>query len=781
MKTLLIIFACSIFFQGWALAQTVTQTVKGKVTDQVTQEELIGVTVTLIGSDPIIGSVTGLDGTFTLKNVPVGRHSFEFRMIGYESSVAREILVSSGKELVLDMALGEAITTLDEIVVTYTADKNKAINEMIAVSGRQFTVEETQRYAGGLNDPARLVTSFAGVASPSISSNGISVRGNSPSGLLWRIEGVEVPSPNHFADLSVAGAGLLTALSSQVLNNSDFMTGAFPAEYGNATSGVFDMKLRSGNPSKREHTAQIGVLGVDFATEGPFKKGKGSTYLLNYRYSTLALVSPLLPDDSGVLKYQDLSYKVDLPTKNAGKFSFWGLGAYDGVNMNVPDSTEWEPDTDRDNSQTSMYMYASGLNHKINIGDKALLQTSLAASGHGMTFDEQYVQDNLEERVTADVQKNNYKLTLQSSLSTFWGDKHYNKSGFYVNYLGYDLDIMHEKSQDSVLSTYVNSRGNAALFQFYSQSQFELSHKFTLNAGFHSQYFQLNKGLTFEPRVSLKYQLSPKSNLAAAYGMHSKTESLGLYFIRDEQGYEPNRGLKFMKSQHFVLSYNTQLNEYIGLSIEPYYQYLTNIPVALDGYVSTINNQDNLFFNELLVSEGTGKNIGVDVTLEHYLKNGFYGLLTASVFDSKYTANDGIERNTRLNKNYVFNAVFGKEWQVGRHNNDIFSANIRLNYLGGNRAEAVDLSRSIEQQEVVYGETDGGLSFSERFRDTPIWSYTVSYRKNKPNYSSVWSLQVLNASTAQEHDYNSFNVQTQKVDRNYLGIMVPNLSYKIEF
>ena len=254
MKKLFIISIIILLVKGWSNAQTITQTVQGKVTDQTTLEPILGATIILSGSDPVQGTTAGLDGTFILEDVPVGRQSFEFRMMGYEGHIACEILVSSGKEVVLDIQLKEETSSLDEVVVVYKTDKNKAINEMAAVSSRQFTVEETQHYAGGMNDPARLVSSFAGVATPSVSSNGISVRGNSPAGLLWRVEGVEVPSPNHFADLSIAGAGVLTAMSSQVIGNSDFMTGAFPAEYGNATSGVFDMNLRSGNSSHKEQS-----------------------------------------------------------------------------------------------------------------------------------------------------------------------------------------------------------------------------------------------------------------------------------------------------------------------------------------------------------------------------------------------------------------------------------------------------------------------------------------------------------------------------------------------
>jgi hypothetical protein len=781
MKKLIAIAICMISFSLWSNAQTLTQTVKGSVTDQTTREALVGAHIILVGSDPIKGTTVGLDGTYNLADVPVGRQSLEFRMVGYQPLLVTEILVTSGKEVIQNIALKQEATVLDEIVVSYQAASDQALNEMVALSGKQFTVEETQRYAGGLNDPARLVSSFAGVATPSVSNNGISVRGNSPSGLLWRIEGVEVPSPNHFADLTIAGAGALTVLSSQTMTNSDFLTGAFPAEYGNASSGVFDINLRSGNGSQNEHSLEAGLLGVGFATEGPFRQGSKATYLLNYRYSTLGLIGVFLPDDAGILKYQDLSFKVKMPTKNAGTFSLWSLGAYDAIDVEALEAEEWQSKQDRENSQTSMYMFASGLNHKLALNSRMFLNSSLAFSGHGLSFKEQYLDDELQAIPQSDAEKNHYKLTLQSSLTTYFGEDHFNNSGFYLNSLGYDMDIDNAESIGALPRNIIKGKGQSLFFQFYSQSQFSLSHRLNMNVGFHTQYFQLNNEFTFEPRVSVNYKLSPKSNLALGYGLHSRIEPLALYFVSDDQGNQPNRDLKLMKSNQVVLSFNSMLSDHLKLRIEPYYQYLNQVPVAADGYVSTLNITDNLFFNQVLISEGTGRNVGVDVTLERYLDNGFYYMLTGSVFDSKYTANDGIQRNTRFNKNYVVNGLIGKEWPVGRNKNNSISANVRVNYLGGNRIEAIDPGKSVEAQDVVYGETGGTLSFADNHKDTPISSFTVSYRKNKKKYSSVWSLQVLNSGQTEEFDKHIFNTNTQMVETEYSSVVIPNLSYRIEF
>jgi hypothetical protein len=761
-----------------AISQTATQTVRGRVYDNTTKKPLPFSTIVVLDTEPTIGTTSDAEGNFSLENVPVGRRNFEIRMVGYEKYQTNELMVTTGKEVILDIGMEEKATELEEVVVK--VNKDAPLNTMASLSSRQFTVDETQRYAGGIDDPARLASSFAGVTTPSVTSNGISVRGNNPDGVLWRIEGVEVSNPNHFANLTVAGGGALTAISSNMMGNSDFFTGAFPAEYGNALSGVFDIKLKTGNSSKREYTLQAGVIGVDFATEGPFVKGNNASYNLNYRYSTMALISPILPDDAGILKYQDLSFKTNFPTKNAGTFTYWGIGALDGQEMQAADSSEWTSAFDRDNSQTSLHMFATGLSHKIRLNPSTFLNTTLSASGNGLSHNEQRLDYSLQEHPQSKAENNTWRYTIQSAINKRFSQKHRNRTGFTYNYLGYNINIEQSVEEGTAPVKIANERGNSGLLQVYTQSKINLLPQLKLNVGINMQYFMLNENYSIEPRAGIEYTINDKQSLALGYGQHSRIQQLPVYFVKNG-GEFPNKDLKLMKSTHYVLAYKRKLSENLRLKIEPYYQDLTNVPVSPDSYISTINFESNMFFNGRLVSKGSGRNIGIDITFERFLHKGFYYLFTGSVFDSRYRAADGIERSTRFNKNYVFNIIGGKEWAVGRDNNNILGANIRLNYLGGNRIEPIDEQASIDNEEVVYAETSGKFAFENKFDDLPILSFTISYRKNKPKYSSVWSLQVLNATSTQEFSNHYYNLKTGKINTKQESIMIPNLSYKIEF
>ncbi len=775
------VFSLFLMLYSWGVfAQTITQAVKGTVKDIITQEPLIGATIEWLNSNPLQGTSTNIDGKFVLENIPIGRQSFKISMLGYEPYFVKEVMVSSSKEIVLDITLEQSNIALNEVVITNKTPKNKAINAMATVSSRQFTVEETQKYAGGLDDPARLVSSFAGVASPSVNNNGISVRGNNPSGLLWRIDGVEVPSPNHFADLMIAGSGLLTVLSSQMLGNSDFFTGAFPAEYGNATSGVFDIHLRTGNNTKREYTLGAGLLGLDFATEGYFKKGKQASYLLNYRYSTLGLVGHLFPSDEHI-KYQDMAFKISIPTQNFGKFSIWGIGAYDGIKTKALNKADWKDVGDRENGTTHLSLFTTSINHKISFMSKYFLNSSLSLSGYGLSHTVGLLNDKMIEMPKSKADKYDYKLTFQSALKTYFSDTHINSTGFYINSLFYDFHLANRNIKSTYLQDIVHKQGASILFQFYTQSRLKLNPALSLNIGVHSQYLGLNKKHTIEPRTAIKYKLDDCNSLSFAYGLHSKIEPMAIYFITNNSGNYPNKNLDIMKSHHFVLSFSAMLSENINLTIEPYFQYLTDVPVAPNSYISTLNNIDNLFFNQKLVSKGTGRNVGIDFTLERYLRNGLYYMITTSLFDSKYTPIDGVERNTRFNKNYVINALVGKEWQVGKSKTNFINANLRFNYLGGNRADLINATQSLIQQKAIYGESNGNIAFKRKYEDLPIVSFTLSYRRNHRKYASIVTLQILNATNTKEFQAHIFNQNTQKIEKKYGQNMIPNLSYKIEF
>lgn len=757
-----------------------SQTIRGTAIDNASNTPVAFATVMLLNTNPLIVATTDSLGNFALTNVPVGRYDVKVSCVGYDPAIIREVLVSSAKQTFLTIQLKENISLLDEIVVKPSVNKEQPLNSMATLSAKMLSVEEAKRYAGGFEDPARLATAFAGVAG-NTGQNGIIVRGNAPKFLQWKMEGIEIPNPNHFGDLQSFGGGLLTAMSSQMLANSDFFTGAFPAEYNNALSGVFDISMRKGNNEKREHTIQVGLIGIDASSEGAFKKGGKSSYLFNYRYSTLGLLTPLLPEGANTIKYQDLSFKLNFPTKKSGTFSLWGIGLIDNAN-NKPktDSTKWKYLDDKENNEIKQYMGAVGISHKYFFKNSAYLKTTLATTANGTEWNAQRFNSQVALLPQSNISVINSNLVLSSFINKTFSAKHTNRTGISLTGMRYDLRLNKSFATDTAPKELVNTNGNSALIAAYSSSSINITDKFLMNVGINAQLFTLNNHFTVEPRIGFRYQATQNHSFGVAYGLHSRLEQLNYYFNNSLKTGEKavNKNLDFTKSHHFVLSYDWNISDLVHLKIEPYYQQLFSVPIMANSSTSFLNLSGDWFFAEKLQNTGEGRNYGIEVTLEKYMSKGYYYVLSGSLFESKYKADDDIWRDTRFNRNYVLNFLIGKEWQIGSNKHKILGINARVTYQGGNRYSPINIEASKASKDVVFDESK---AFSLQVEPSLNLHFTASYKVNKAKNSHEFALKILNLT--QQADFNGFlyNFIDNKVDKNLALIVIPNLSYKIEF
>lgn len=770
----------SFFIVTEIAAQQPKQCIRGTVSDNSSNSPIPFATVVILHSDPVLGVITDTAGNFRINNVPVGRYDIQVSFIGYEPSIIREVNVISAKETILNLSLKENSVTLKEVVVTPNVNKEQPLNALSTVSARMLSVDEAKRFAGGFDDPARLASSFAGVASGN-GDNGIVIRGNNPKFFQWKMEGVEIPNPNHFADLASFGGGALTALSSQLLANSDFFTGAFPAEYGNALSGVFDILLRNGNNEKRENTFQAGIIGIDAASEGPLKKNGRSSYIFNYRYSTLGLIMPLLPKTTDGITYQDFAFKINVPTKKAGTFSFWGIGLLDHSGAKEKtDSTKWVYNSDKENQDANQFMTAAGITHKYYFKKNIYLKTSLASTVSGIDFSIDNLNADLILKPKSNISNRNWNFVLSSFLNTKLSARHTNKTGIVATGLMYDILLENALHPNEPLSTLVDETGFSSLISAFTESSINLTDHLYMNIGLNSQVFTLNKHYTVEPRLGFKWQFAPMQSLGLAYGMHSRLERLNYYFTKDLSNNNElyNKNLDFSKAHHFVMSYDLSINEYVHFKVEAYYQHLYNIPVVDNTSFSFINLQADWFFNSKLQNSGSGRNYGLDLTMEKYLERGFYLMITASLFDSKYKGGDNIWRDTRFNKNYLLNFLTGKEWQTGKNRQNVFSANIRLGYQGGNRYIPVDESKTFATGRVVYDDTK---AYTKQWPSSVLAHCTVSYKINKKKTTHEFAVKIMNATKQKDYYGFQYNYLKNSIDENSKVIFFPNISYKIEF
>jgi hypothetical protein len=781
MKHLITAIALTLIFTSSLKSQDLVQNMRGLVVESMTKTPVEGAVIKIkIGNDKK-GAVSDKSGYFLIEGVPPGRYDISVEMMGYNTILISNVQVSTGKETFLNAELESSGITTEEITITDELEKDQTENRYALTSARSFSIDETKRFAGTFDDPMRAVQNFAGVvSSPNVNSNGIVIRGNSPKGLLWRLDDVDIPNPNHFS-LSGQKSGGVTIFSLQLLTNSDFFTSAFPPEYSNAFSGVFDMKFRNGNSFKHEFTLQAGVQGIDISAEGPMFKNSNASYLFNYRYSVFGFLQ-LFDEDmkNKIPSYQDLSFKINIPTQSAGTFTLFGIGGIDDSRFDPEtDSTQWENLDDRTQSSLNNKMGAFGISHAIPLGSNTLLKTII--SGNGQTTD--YKKGFMNTSYITEPVENVYHQVSELSASAYinhkFGLSHLNKTGITYSRMFFNSDISSENQFTGIYEKVIEDKGNTGLVQAFSQSVIDFGERTKLTFGLNYSYFGLNKSQTLEPRAGLKFLTGKRSAISAGYGNHSLYEDISVYMservLPDNTVSNPNINLEPGRANHFVLGYDIMLSDNLHLKVEGYYQQLYNIPVMRNSYYSMLNNPGG-YFNDSLINTGTGRNAGLDVTFEKFLGNNFYYIFTASVFDSKYEGGDGTERNGRYNSNFAFNLLGGKEFLTKSGN--VWGVNLKASYTGGEYYIPVDLPQSVSENREVLDNTQ---IYTQRLEPFLYLDFTVNYRINYRKTSLVFTAQaknILNKKTVLGYSYNDYSKSVD--EQTELGF-IPMLSIRYEF
>ena len=761
-----------------------TQTIRGHILDHVSKTPLPGVSIMIMDTSyKNLGGITDENGDFRIEGVPVGRQTLRITSVGYEEQTMNNVVVTAGKEVVLNIGLTERIRQLNEVVVTANTkeDKTATNNDLAIVSARSFNVDDTKRYAGSLGDPSRMAANFAGVIGGDDSRNDIVVRGNSPTGMLWQLEGLNIPNPNHFGALSSTG-GPVSMLNNNNLDKSDFITSAFPSQYGNATAGVFDLRLRDGNNEKREFLAQAGFNGFELGAEGPFSKNSKASYIVNYRYSTLSVFQKLgieFGTGSNIPLYQDLNFKISIPRTNHGKWSVFGLGGASEIDL-LGSKADLNSDTDLYGSENndSFPRYKTGIagiGYEQNLSDKTFVRftTGASATYEGYTSDS-LVRNSQNEVIDRYLQTEAKFQTQKFSFNFYTRTKFSSRnnltSGFYTDVMHFDLfnrDIFANVNRETVR---VNVDDRATLYQFFTTWTHRFNNKVSLITGFHGQYYTLNSQFVLEPRISMQYTIDGRNALSAGYGIHNQAQNVYTSFVqtRDENGdlILTNRGLDFTTSEHYVLTYDWNISENVRLKAEAYYQSLSNVPVEkYSSSYSALNTGAS--FNPSnegnLVNNGSGKNYGLELTLERFFSQGYYFLITTSLFNARYKASDGIERNTAFNTQFVANTLAGKEWRVGKNKN-FFSFNIKLTTIGGKCLTPIDFALSQQNGSTFY---INDLAFSEKQDPYFRIDLKLSYRKEYKRRTLEISLDLQNATFNKNIFAQSYNPRTNTIVTQY--------------
>ena len=791
-KSALLSFVLTVIGLGYS-AQTATQSIRGKIIDDASKTTLPGVNILLVKDSTTIGAVSDIDGEFKLNNVPIGRHTLKISYVGYESQTLPNVVVTAGKEVILNLSLVEKVTNMGEVEVVYDRSKDKTVtnNDMTTVSARSFNIDDTKKYAGALGDPSRMAANFAGVIAGNDSRNDIVVRGNSPGGMLWQLEGLNVYNPNHFGAFNSTG-GPVSMLNNNNLDKSDFLTSAFPAQYGNATAGVFDLKLRDGNNQKHEFLTQMGFNGIEVGAEGPFSKKTKASYIINYRYSTLGLFQAMginFGTGNATPLYQDLNLKISIPTKkNNGKFTLFGIGGNSSINLlgKDVDTTQANFYGDvRQDAYPRFKMGTIGASYQQNISTNTFIKFTLGATAQ--------TQDYYTDSIAFG---NTLQPTFRSSFAKFQNSKYsavlnithkFNAKNTlviggnsdYIMFNYYNKNIY----QGTIDKVFVDVNGNTILSQAYTQFKHRFNTKLSANVGVHFQHFSLNDKMAIEPRAGIKFLLNSKSSINAGYGIHNQIQTIYNYYIQTKtpEGITyTNKNMDFTQSQHFVLGYDNNITDNIRVKVETYYQLLDKIPVNnFSSSFSAVNDGTGFVPSQAtnLVNKGTGTNYGVELTLERFFNKGFYFLITGSLFDSKYKGSDGIERNTGFNTKYAANVLAGKEFKIGKKGN-VLVLNIKATSIGGKYLTPLDLEASKLYGTAIFDESK---AFTDKQPDYFRVDAKIAFRKEYKKSTLEFAVDLQNVSNHKNVFLQGYNAKNNTISTQYQQGFFPVPMVKFTF
>ncbi|MCC9168418.1 TonB-dependent receptor [Pontibacter harenae] len=781
----------SILFLGTSVswAQNVTeanQTVRGRVVDAQSNSPLIGAQVVVLDTNPIIGAVTDAQGYYELLKVPLGRQTLRVSYMGYKEQVVPNVVITSGKEVVLNLSLAELVYTGAVVTITGKPEKTLTNNEYTSVSARSFNLEETGRYAASRNDPARMAANFAGVAANNDDRNDIIIRGNSPSGLLWRLEGINIPNPSHYGSLSASG-GPISLLNYNLLDKSDFMTAAFPAEYGNALAGVFDLQLRSGNSERHEFLGQVGINGLEIGAEGPLSKKTKASYLASYRYSTLGVYKEIglnFGTGAATPEYQDFTFKIDLPTSKMGRFTFFGIGGKSNVDLI---SSNEVSDVIYGNNFTNDYADyktgVAGISHEFYFDPTFSYKLSLSASRQ----EEHLYRDSLSiiDQTPIPAGKADYINNKYSGHLVFnkkFSARNNISAGAILDL--YDFNLLNRRLVPGQERDIRNVDGQSLLTQIYAQWQHRFSNKLRLNTGVNYQQFEVSDSRAIQPRAGLQYDLSDRQTLGIGYGHHSQIQPLDIYFVQtvlpDGRVAQTNRSLDFTNSKHYVVSYEYRIAANLRMKLETYYQKIDGAAVEMSPSSFSLLNAGVDFEpinKDSLVNNGEGKNYGLELTLERFYSDGYYFLFTSSLYRSQYKGSNGRWHSTAFDGGYIANLLGGKEFKVGKKNNT-FNIDVKFTASGGNKYTPIDYTRSEQAGNEVLRDD---LAFSESLQRYLRADLKLSYRINARKSTHEFALDLQNITDRRNEFARIYNPRSNTVQTQYQIGFFPIPQYRITF
>jgi hypothetical protein len=725
-----------LLFPGSIFAQTDSATgrvgvLRGAVTELRSHAPIARARIAILTTK--LGAVSNESGEFRVTNIPVGRYTVQISANGY-ATTTREVVIGSAHQVVIEIELEERIVQGDTLTISGQSALG-TVSNVAAVSAMPFNIEDVNRYAGGYQDPSRMAQNFAGVYGQGTSNNYIVVRGGSPIELLWRLDGIDIPNPNHFGKNGSSG-GLISAINSAMLGNSDFLTGAFPAEYGTRMSAAFDMHTRDGNTERVEGTLQLSVIGSEVVAEAPIPGLEGSSVIAGYRHSTLGLLREFgILDFEELPDFDDAMLKLNFKLGGSDKLSatgIWGdarINSENTVDGEIPQGTG---------------LLVGGLNWQHLFSEQLI--SNVRVNYVKNRYTEAYGQGRQEETSTE-------YATAKAEVTYLPSSDH----SFTVGLSGQHVIFSLLPLQD--FTTYSEE---SDAYYAYLNWNWRIIPRLVLNTGVFSQWIDYNKSNSLEPRASLAWSPFDEHTFAVAYGIHRQPEPI-----------------EFAQAEHFVLGYTYRPSSDIMIKAEAYEKRYSDVPIHAstkdsysflnEGFAEHINYYD-------LINAGEGRTYGAELSLFKHYNDGYYITTTASYVRQEFAGSDGIWHFGSFDNQYILNILGGYDFPLS--NSSTFTLSEKFTIAGGGAQTPIDLEASREAGRTVRDEAN---AYGQRKDPYIRLDINAEFHFNWDASRFTIYASILNALDIENVMYDYYSSYYDEVRYDYDVPIIPVIGLRYEF
>jgi hypothetical protein len=736
--------------------------IKGYIIDTESRSPLVGVNISVLNTNT--GTTTDEKGNFTLEKLPVGNYVLQFDYMGYRQLKKTDIIVKPQRISFVHIELEPLI--LDGEAITVSAGYFSVVQDQ-PTGVVNFSYEEVRRSPGSAGDVSRIIAVLPSVAKVNDKSNSLIVRGGSPIENSFYIDNIEIPNINHYPDQGSSG-GPIGLVNVDFIRDVNFYSGGFSASYGDRLSSVMDITFREGNREEFDGQLDLNFAGFGFVGEGPFLNKKGS-WLFSARRSFLDLLVDAI--GTGVApRYSDYQGKCVYDINPNNKIVAIGILGVDRIKTNKQEAIKEGEFVYHDHQMNEGTV---GMNWSKIWSKNGYSNTSLTCSGQQFK-NEIYETKSEDHLLSNDSYESAFKLRNINHL--LLNKKHAVEFGFEAQYLINNYDYYWAEYTNALGDAVPELRNDFKItsekYAFFTGVLMQPFTRLKTNLGLRADYFTYNKKFHVSPRFSFSFQITAKTSLNGSIGIFY--QYLPLILLSQKKEYN---NLKTPRAYHYVLGATRLIAEDTRLTLEIYQKDYQNFPLDPDQpslfILDELIYRYGFFFNHHnLTDQGKAYTRGIEITLQKKLAKDFYGLISGTLFKTKYRGYDRIWRDRVFDNRAIFSI------EGGYKPNNKWEFSLRWIYAGGVPYTPFDQNASKTINRAIF---DQNKINKARYPDYHSLNIRFDRRFHFSHSNLIIYFSVWNAYNRKNISSYYWNEIENKQDKSYQWSSLPIFGVEYEF